>query len=1041
MSERARHMSMAESDVEEATLEWFEQLGYTRLHGTEVSPGGTYASRETYSDVVLGNRLYDAIRYLNPQLSPEAVEEVYRRVTRLDVPGLVERNRAFHDLLIHGVPVENHRRDGSMRNELARVVDFQRLDKNDWLVVNQFTITEIEERRPDVIVFVNGLPLIVIELKNPRDEKATLRGAFQQLQTYKAEIPSLFIYNEILVVSDGVEARAGTMTSNWERFQPWRTIDGDTIAPKGTSELETLLFGICEQKRLLDLVSAFIVFESDGVNIDKKMAAYHQYHAVNKAVATSLKASAQDGDQRAGVIWHTQGSGKSLTMVFYAGKIIQHPQMENPTLIVLTDRNDLDDQLFGTFSRCQELLRQEPMQAQDRGELETLLKNRASGGVIFTTIQKFFPQNGVQYQPLSERRNIVFIADEAHRSQYGLDMRIVTDKETNEERKAYGFAKYMRDALPNASYIGFTGTPIEASDRNTRAIFGEYVDVYDIHRSVEDGATVRIFYEARTIPLKLDEGERPQIDPRFDEITEGREQDEKEKLKSKWGRLEALVGAEDRIKKIAADIVEHFELRQQGLEGKAMIVCMSRRICVELYQEIVALRPAWHNSDDDKGSIKVVMTGSATDGADWQQHIRSKKGRDAIATRFKDVSDPLKLVIVRDMWLTGFDIPCLHTMYLDKPMVGHGLMQAIARVNRVFKDKPGGLIVDYLGLADALKNALHDYSRTDQTDTGIDQEKAVAIMQEKCEVVRALFYGFDYQNFFTGKATVRLSVIPAAMEHILRQENGKKRYLQAITELSRAYALSLPHQEALKIRDEVGFFQTVRASFIKRTPTDGKTQEDLDTAVRQIVSQAVAADGAVDLYATLGVENPYTDLFSDAFLDKMRNLPQQHLAFEMLNKLINDQIQTRFRRNVVKAQSFEAKLAKAVKLYQDRAIEAALTMLKANAVEIRNTLLEDERLGLNEDALAFYDALKAGNSDIQAMEDRQLQKIAEELVTVVKNTISPDWTIRQSTRSNLSRTVRRFLRQNGYQPEQQQTDVVELIVKQAEVLSQDWNVA
>lgn len=1035
-------MGMAESDVEEATLEWFEQLGYTCLHGTEVSPGGTYAGRENYNEVILGNRLYDAIRYLNPQLSSEAVEEVYRRVTRLDLPALIEQNRAFHDLLIHGVPVENRRIDGSLRNELARIIDFTHLDKNDWLVVNQFTVIEHEhERRPDVVVFVNGLPLVVIELKNPADEKATIGGAFRQLQTYKVQIPSLLTYNEVLLVSDGVEARAGTLTSNWERFQPWRTIDGENIVPRGTPELETLLLGIFEKKRFRDLLRSFIVFESDGVNIDKKMAAYHQYHAVNKAVATTIKASAQDGDQRAGVIWHTQGSGKSLTMVFYAGKIIQHPAMENPTLIILTDRNDLDEQLFGTFSRCQDILRQEPVQAEERDDLETLLKNRASGGVIFTTIQKFFPKEGAEYQRLSERHNIIFIADEAHRSQYGLDMHIITDKETNEKRKAYGFAKYLRDALPNASYIGFTGTPIEETDRNTRAIFGDYIDVYDIHRSVEDGATVRIYYEARTIPLKLDEGERPQIDPRFDEVTEGREPEEKEKLKSKWGRLEALVGAKDRIERVAADIIKHFEERQQGLEGKAMIVCMSRRICVELYKEIVKLQSEWDNRDDDKGTIKVVMTGSAADGADWQQHIRPKKGREAIAKRFKDASDPLKLVIVRDMWLTGFDVPCLHTMYLDKPMVGHGLMQAIARVNRVFKDKPGGLIVDYLGLADALKNALHDYSRTDQADTAIDQQKAVEIMQEKYEVVRALYYGFDYQRFFSEKATVRLSVIPAAMQHILEQDNGKKRYLQAVSELSKAYALALPHEKALELREDIGFFQAVRASFVKRTPTDGKTQEDLDTAIRQIVSQAVAADGAIDLYATLGVENPYIDLFSDEFLERMRNLPQQHLAFEMLNKLINDQIKTRFRRNVVKAQSFEAKLEKAVKLYQQRAIEAALTMLKANAQEIRDTLLEDERLGLNEDALAFYDALKVGNSDIQQMEEKKLQKIAEELVTVVKNNISPDWTIRQSTRAHLSRMIRRFLRQNGYPLEKQQTDVVELIVKQAEALSQDWNVA
>ncbi len=1038
-------MSLAESDVEKAALEWFgeEGLRYTYLHGTQVSPAGPDAARESYSEVVLGKILHRTIGYLNPYLSPEAVQEVYNRVTRLDYPTPLEQNRAFHKMLVEGVTVENRRLDGSLRSELAMLVDFTHFDKNDWLVVNQFTVTEQSERRPDVVVFVNGLPLVVIELKNPGDEQATLKGAFQQLQTYKEQIPSLMAYNEVLVVSDGVEARAGTLTSNWERFQIWRTVDGETLAPKSKLELETLILGLFEPKRFLDMLRSFIVFEVDGEKIDKKMAAYHQYYAVNRAVATTMKAAALDGDRRAGVVWHTQGSGKSLTMVFYAGKLIQ--QMQNPTLVVLTDRNDLDDQLFDTFSHCQSILRQKPDQANSRADIETLLGNRASGGVIFTTIQKFFPQEGSDFKELSARHNIVIIADEAHRSQYGLEMHLVKNKASDEWHKSYGFAKYLRDALPNASYIGFTGTPIESDDKSTRAIFGDYIDIYDVHRSVEDGATLRIYYEARTVPLALDESERPQIDPRFEEVTEGEELEEKEKLKSRWGRQEALVGADDRIEKVAADIVQHFELRQQALEGKAMIVCMSRRICVDLYEEIIKLRPDWHNSDDKKGFIKVVMTGSATDAAAWQQHIRSKGGREAIANRFKDAADPLSLVIVRDMWLTGFDVPCLHTMYLDKYMKGHGLMQAIARVNRVFKDKPGGLIVDYLGLAEALKNALHDYSPTDRAETAIDQDRAVAIMQEKYEVVRALFYGFDYSDFFSDRSTVKLSVIPSAMDHILKQdegEKGKKRYMQAVTELSKAYALAIPHEEALRLRDEIGFFQVVRASFIKSTPSSGKTQEDLDTAVRQIISQAIAADGAIDLYATLGVKNPSIDLFSSEFLDKMRNLPQQRLAFEMLNKLINDQIKTRFRRNVVKAQSFEAKLDKAIKLYQERAIEAALTMLRANAEELRDTLLADARLGLSEDSLAFYDALKAGNVEALEIEDQKLRTIAESLVTVVKENVSPDWTIRQSTRSHLSRTIRRFLRQNGYPSDKQNLNtVVELLMKQAEALSQDWNIA
>jgi type I restriction enzyme, R subunit len=1036
-------MSIAESDVEEATLEWFEQLEYTRLHGSEVSPGGKFEDRAGYDEVILRERLRTAIQFLNPYLSEDAVEEVYRRVTRIDHPDLTVRNQQFHKILVEGVTVENRRIDGSLRHELARVIDFERFEKNDWLVVNQFTVIENgRERRPDVVVFVNGLPLVVIELKNIASEKATIRAAFQQLQTYKQQIPSLLTYNEVLVVSDGREARAGTLTADWERFQPWRTVDGVTIAPKGRSELETLLLGICEKKRFLDLLYSFIVFESDGATISKKMAAYHQFHAVNKAVATTVKACSKDGDQRAGVIWHTQGSGKSLTMVFYAGKIIQQAEMANPTLVILTDRNDLDDQLFGTFSRCQDVLRQKPVQAEEREDIERFLKDRAAGGVIFTTIQKFFPEEGAEYKTLSERRNIVFIADEAHRSQYGLDMHVVKDRKTNEDRITYGFAKYLRDALPNASFIGFTGTPIESKDKDTRAIFGDYIDTYDIYRSVEDGATVRIYYEARTVPLKLDEGERPQIDPRFEEVTEGRELEEKEKLKSKWGRLEALVGAQDRLEKIAADIVKHFEQRQEVLEGKGMIVCMSRRICVELYDEIIKLRPQWHYSDDDKGEIKVVMTGNASDETFMQPHIRPKKKREAIAKRFKDAADPLKLVIVRDMWLTGFDVPCLHTMYLDKPMEGHGLMQAIARVNRVFKDKPGGLIVDYLGLAQDLKAALHEYSRADQSETGIEQEKAVEVMQEKYEVVQALFHGFDYSDFFGDKATVRISVIPAAMDHLLALEDGKRRYMRAVTALFQAYRLSMPHPRAVELRNEIGFFMAVRANFIKATPMDGRMQEDLDAAVGQIVSQAITAGGVIDMYDVLGVKNPNVALLSDEFLEEMSKLPHKRLAFEVLEKLLNDEIRTRFRSNVVKTQSFEARLEEAVKLYQDRAIEAAIAMLQANARAIRDTLFEDDQLGLGKEALAYYDALKEDSSAVKNLEDKKLQAIARELVDVVRDNISIDWTIRERARADLRRMVSRCLRKNGYPLVNQQPEpVVELIIKQAEALSKDWNVA
>ncbi|MGO8898993.1 MAG: type I restriction endonuclease subunit R, partial [Isosphaeraceae bacterium] len=678
--------SVTESTVEDAALQWFEGMGYSILHGPGIAPGEPAAERTDFSEVVLANRLRSALSLLNPNVPEPARDEALRKVIRTDTPSLVENNRRFHRLLTDGVDVEYRRADGSIAGDKVWLFDFAHPERNDWLVVNQFTVFENQHnRRADLVVFVNGIPLAVLELKNPGDENATVKGAYNQLQTYKKDIPALFHLNEVMVISDGLDARVGTITADWERFMPWRTIDGLDIAPSHTPQLEVLLKGIFDRKRFLDLVRHFVVFEVDGATIRKKLAGYHQYHAVNKAVACTVRAASPHGDKRVGVIWHTQGSGKSLTMAFYAGKIIAHPAMANPTLVILTDRNDLDNQLFGTFSACHELLRQSPAQAEDRDQVKELLKV-ASGGVIFTTIQKFLPETkGGKYPRLSDRRNIVVVADEAHRSQYDF---------------IDGFARHMRDALPNASFIGFTGTPIELTDKNTKAVFGDYIDVYDIQRAVEDGATVRIYYEGRLARIELDEAERPKLDEDFEEVTEGEELDKKEKLKSKWARLEALVGAEKRVKLVAEDLVNHFEQRLAAIDGKGMIVCMSRRICIDLYDQIIKLRPQWHEEDDSRGAIKVIMTGSAADKLEWQQHIRNKPRREALAKRFKDPDDPLRLVIVRDMWLTGFDAPCLHTMYADKPMRGHGLMQAIARVNRVFRDKPGGLVVDYLGLAD-----------------------------------------------------------------------------------------------------------------------------------------------------------------------------------------------------------------------------------------------------------------------------------------------------------------------------------------------------
>ena len=801
--------------------------------------------------VVLERRLGDALARLNPELPFAAREDAFRKLIRPEGPTLEVRNREFHQMLVEGVTVEHRADDGAIRGAQARVIDFDDPAANDWLAVNQFTVSEREHtRRPDVVLFVNGLPLGVIELKNPADEDATIWTAWNQLQTYKAELPSLFAMNEMLIVSDGTQARLGTLTAGREWFKPWRTIAGEALADPHMPELQVALAGVCEPRRFLALVRDFIVFEDDGGGaLVKKMAGYHQFHAVRVALGETLRAAqlrdgaaeptgqyepgrnpgGAPGDRRIGVVWHTQGSGKSLTMAFYAGAIVRAPEMENPTIVVLTDRNDLDDQLFGTFSRCRDLLRQPPAQAESRADVRRKLSVE-SGGVVFTTIQKFFPdEKGDTHPTLSDRRNIVVIADEAHRSQYDfLD----------------GFARHMRDALPNASFVGFTGTPIELEDANTRAVFGDYISIYDIHRSVEDRATVPIYYESRLARLALDEGERPSIDPDFEEATEGEEVERKEKLKTRWAQLEAVVGAAKRLKLVAKDIVEHFESRREALEGKAMVVCMSRRICVELYRELVRLRPDWHDEDDDRGEIKIIMTGSASDPTTWQPHIRNKSRREALRQRFRDAADPLRVALVRDMWLTGFDAPSLHTMYVDKPMRGHGLMQAIARVNRVFKDKPGGLIVDYLGLAHELKRALAVYTESGGAgQTALDQEEAVAAMLEKYEVCLSLFYGFDWSVWTTGAPQERVSLLPAAQEHILAQENGKDRCLTAVRELSQAFALAVPHEETRRIRDDVGFFQDVRAQLMKRASGEARPEEDLDQAVRQIISRAVASEG------------------------------------------------------------------------------------------------------------------------------------------------------------------------------------------------------
>ena len=1042
-------MALSEADIEQAALDWLSDLGWRIAHGPDIGPGTDCEQRADYSDVVLAQQLRDGLVQLNPSVSSEALDAAFRKVTRPEGSTLEMRNRAFHRMLTEGVTVEHRATSGTTRGAQVNAIDFGDPDANDWLAVNQFTVTERDRtRRPDIVLFVNGLPLGVIELKNPADEDADVWAAWRQLQTYKAELSTLFSMNELLIVSDGLEARLGTLTAGREWFKPWRTIAGEELAAANLPGLQVLLEGVCAPARMLPLIRDFVVFEDDGSGLlIKKMAGYHQFHAVRIAVGETLRAArlqntaavngdaaldgpshrsgGKPGDRRIGVVWHTQGAGKSLTMAFYAGAVIREPPMENPTIVVLTDRNDLDDQLFGTFSLCQDLLRQPPVQAENRADLRRKLSVE-SGGVVFTTIQKFYPEEkGDTHPSLSERRNIVVIADEAHRSQYDF---------------IDGFARHMRDALPNASFLGFTGTPVELRDANTRAVFGDYISIYDIQRSVEDGATVPIYYESRLAQLRLDEHEHPQLDEEFEEATEGEEIERKERLKTRWAQLEAIVGAEQRIRQVAEDIAAHFSQRLEVLEGKAMVVCMSRRICVDLYRELVRLRPEWEHADDDKGEIKVVMTGSASDPLDWQPHIRNKGRREALARRFRDVDDPLRIVIVRDMWLTGFDAPSLHTMYVDKPMRGHGLMQAIARVNRVFRDKPGGLVVDYLGLAHELKRALATYTGEGGTGrTALDQAEAVAVMQEKYEICCGLLHGFDWSKWTTGSAGERLGLLPAAQEHLLAQEDGKERFLGLVRELEQAFALAVPHEDALAIRDDVAFFQAVRSALLKRTVGEARSDEELDHAVRQIIARVVAPEGVMDIFAAAGLDKPDISILSDEFLAEVRGMPYRNLAVELLQKLLKGELSVRRRTNVVQARSFSEMLERSLRRYQNRAIEAAQVIeeLIELAREMREAAARGEELGLSDDELAFYDALGANDSAVSVLGDETLRDIARELVETVRTNVTIDWTLRESVRARLRVLVRRTLNRHGYPPDRQEQATL-TVIEQAEVLTADW---
>ena len=1030
---------LTEEEIEQMALQTLQEQGYNILNGANIE--------RAYNEVVLTNRLQAAIDKINPEIPAEIREEAARNVARVPFTNLLANNEAFHKLITEGVDVKG--REGEIiKTFKVWLIDFQKPENNDFTAVNQFTIIENHSnKRPDVIVFINGLPLVVIEIKNATDEKADLKAAYNQLMTYKQTIPTLFNYNSFLIVTDGWFAKAGTITSDWSRFSGWKIPEiqpknivaepsndlyNSTLFPTPTAniEMDVVLSGMLNKKTIIDLIRYFIVFEKTKDKTLKKIAAYHQYYAVNKAIYSTIKASATFGDQRAGVVWHTQGSGKSLSMVFYSGKMVVTPQLNNPTIVVLTDRNDLDQQLFETFSNCQQLIRQTPVQAESRSHLQTLL-SVVSGGVVFTTIQKFMPdEKGGTYPKLSDRRNIVVIADEAHRSQYDF---------------IDGYARHMRDALPNASFIGFTGTPIEKEDKNTQAIFGEYVDIYDIHQAVQDGATVRIFYESRLAKIELDPKEQEIIDQRIEEVTEEDELTERQQRFAKWTQQEAIVGSKKRLQQVAADIVKHFEQRSEVFDGKGMIVNMSRRICVALHNEIIKIRPEWYSGDDEKGVIKVIMTGSSSDPLDWQEHIRNKPRRKAIGDRLRDPKDSLKLVLVRDMWLTGFDAPCLHTLYVDKPMTGHNLMQAIARVNRVFKDKEGGLIVDYLGIAQDLKKALSVYTSSGgKGKIEFDQEEAVSKMEELYEIVVDLFHGFDYKRFFTLQPREKLIFLLDATDFILGLDKGQERYSTNVSNLSKAFAISVPHPKAIEIRDDLSFFQAIKSRISKlRESNKKRSDEEVETAIRQIISDALISTEVVDIFEAAGLQNPEIsglNILSDEFMAELKDMPRKNLALELLRRLLNDEIKQRSQRNIIQGKKFSEMLADAIKRYQNNAITAAeiIEELIRLAKEIKEADKRGENLNLDFRELAFYDALEVSDSAVYILGDDILKTIARELVVSVKNSVTIDWDKKESVQAKMRVMIKRILKKYGYPPEKQD-QAVKTILEQAKLIADDFS--
>ena len=1058
--------TLTESKIEEFAIGLFEQLGYRYLYGPDIE------ARSSFEDVIFVEQLRSAVYRINPKLPKDVCDEAVSQLLRIASPDVLANNEVFHRMLTEGISVSVHK-DGSERGELVWLVDFDNPQNNDFTAINQFTIVENNHnKRPDILLFVNGLPLVVIELKNAADENATLQSAFRQIETYKNTIPSLFTYNALVVISDGLEARAGSLSAGFSRMMAWKSADGKAEASHLVSQLEVLIKGMLNKDTLLDLIRSFTVFEKSKtedkntgittVKTVKKIAAYHQYYAVNKAVESTVRATGinlndiyvlkedpelyglssvknqEVGDHKAGVVWHTQGSGKSLSMVFYVGKIVR--TLSNPTVVVITDRNDLDDQLFGTFADCRQLLRQTPIQAEDREHLKSLL-SVASGGVIFTTIQKFQPESGNVYEQLTDRSNVIVIADEAHRTQYGFKAKNVEVRNESDDligfRTKYGFAKYLRDALPNATYLGFTGTPIEATDVNTPAVFGNYVDIYDIAQAVEDGATVRIFYESRLAKVELsDEGRKLISD--LDKELETEQFDDVQQAKARWTQLEALIGSKSRIKNIAKDIVAHFENRQEVFEGKAMIVAMSRRIAVELYNAIVELRPQWHNDDLTKGAVKVVMTSTSSDGPDISKHHTSKEQRRALAERMKDPDDELKLVIVRDMWLTGFDVPCLHTLYIDKPMQGHNLMQAIARVNRVYKDKPGGLVVDYLGIASDLKQALSFYSDANGKGNPTEQqEQAVALMMEKLEVVQQILDGMDYASYFDADVSTKLSLILQTEDYILGLDNGKKRFVNEVNALSKAFAIAIPHDSAMEIKEEVSFFQAVKARLCKFDVTSsGMSGEEIETTIRQVVDKALVSDKVVDIFDAAGIKKPDISILSEEFLMELKGMEHKNIALEVLKKLLNDEIKVRMQRNLVQGKSLMEMLEDSITRYHNKVITAVEVIDELIGLSKHIVAQDDaaKSLGLSEYEFAFYSAVADNNSAMELMGKDKLRELAVVLTETIRNNTSIDWEIKDNVRAKMRVAIKRLLRRYGYPPDMQML-ATETVIKQAELIS------